>query len=94
MLSGTTDKPNFPLNLIADFAGGGLLCANGILLALIERGRSGRGQIVNVDMVRARRMDGLVLQRQSLGFRFALCFLLPAFGCHEQFRDVGRAARC
>jgi alpha-methylacyl-CoA racemase len=60
MLPGTTDKPNFPLNLIADFAGGGLLCANGILLALIERGRSGRGQIVNVDMVRARHMDGLV----------------------------------
>jgi alpha-methylacyl-CoA racemase len=47
------DKPTFPLNLIADFAGGGLLCANGILLAMIERGRSGRGQVVNVDMVRA-----------------------------------------
>ncbi|KAG1733644.1 CoA-transferase family III [Suillus paluster] len=51
MLPGTTDKPAFPLNLIADFAGGGLLCANGILLALLERGRSGRGQVVNVDMV-------------------------------------------
>jgi alpha-methylacyl-CoA racemase len=53
MLPGTMDKPTFPLNLIADFAGGGLLCANGILLAMIERGRSGRGQVVNVDMVRA-----------------------------------------
>lgn len=51
MLPGTTEKPTFPLNLIADFAGGGLLCANGILLAMIERGRSGRGQVVNVDMV-------------------------------------------
>lgn len=51
MLPGTMDKPTFPLNLIADFAGGGLLCANGILLAMIERGRSGRGQVVNVDMV-------------------------------------------
>lgn len=51
MLPGTIDKPTFPLNLIADFAGGGLLCANGILLAMIERGRSGRGQVVNVDMV-------------------------------------------
>jgi len=51
MLPGTMDKPTFPLNLIADFAGGGLLCANGILLAIIERGRSGRGQVVNVDMV-------------------------------------------
>ncbi|KAG1750182.1 CoA-transferase family III [Suillus lakei] len=51
MLPGTMDKPTFPLNLIADFAGGGLLCANGILLAMIERGKSGRGQVVNVDMV-------------------------------------------
>ncbi|KAF8837265.1 CoA-transferase family III [Paxillus ammoniavirescens] len=51
MLPGTNEKPSFPLNLLADFAGGGLLCATGILLALIERGKSGRGQVVNVDMV-------------------------------------------
>ncbi|KAG2133640.1 CoA-transferase family III [Suillus bovinus] len=44
MLPGTIDEPTFPLNLIADFAGGGLLCANGILLAITER-------VVNVDMV-------------------------------------------
>ncbi|KAF9236717.1 CoA-transferase family III domain-containing protein [Melanogaster broomeanus] len=51
MLPGTKEKPSFPLNLLADFAGGGLLCATGILLALIERGKSGRGQVVNIDMV-------------------------------------------
>ncbi|KAG9314913.1 CoA-transferase family III [Chiua virens] len=51
MLPGTSEKPNFPLNLLADFAGGGLLCTTGILLALIERGKSGRGQVVNADMV-------------------------------------------
>ncbi|KAG6831803.1 hypothetical protein H0H92_007480 [Tricholoma furcatifolium] len=45
------EKPNFPLNLLADFAGGGMTCALGILLALIERGKSGRGQVVNTDMV-------------------------------------------
>ncbi|KAJ7494659.1 CoA-transferase family III domain-containing protein [Mycena galericulata] len=45
------DKPSFPINLLADFAGGGLTCALGILLALIERGKSGRGQVVNADMV-------------------------------------------
>ncbi|KAF9468153.1 CoA-transferase family III [Collybia nuda] len=45
------DKPRFPLNLLADFAGGGLICVLGILLALIERGKSGRGQVVNADMV-------------------------------------------
>ncbi|KAF8986588.1 CoA-transferase family III [Cyathus striatus] len=44
-------KPTFPLNLLADFAGGGVMCALGILLALIERGMSGRGQVVNADMV-------------------------------------------
>ncbi|KAF8126995.1 CoA-transferase family III [Boletus edulis] len=51
MLPGTSEKPSFPLNLLGDFAGGGLLCATGILLALIERGKSGRGQVVNADMV-------------------------------------------
>ncbi|EPQ54016.1 CoA-transferase family III [Gloeophyllum trabeum ATCC 11539] len=44
-------RPNFPLNLLADFAGGGLLCALGILLALLERAASGRGQVVALDMV-------------------------------------------
>ncbi|KAJ7170603.1 CoA-transferase family III domain-containing protein [Mycena crocata] len=51
MLPGTADKPSFPLNILADFAGGGLTCALGILLALIERGKSGRGQVVDADMV-------------------------------------------
>ena len=44
-------KPEFPLNLLADFAGGGLMCAMGILMALIERTRSGLGQVVDADMV-------------------------------------------
>ncbi len=43
-------KPQFPLNLLADFAGGGLMCATGILLALLERNKSGRGQVVQADM--------------------------------------------
>ncbi|KAF4613521.1 hypothetical protein D9613_007774 [Agrocybe pediades] len=51
MLPGTSEKPVFPLNILADFAGGGLMCATGILLALIERARTGRGQVVNADMV-------------------------------------------
>ena len=44
-------KPEFPLNVLADFAGGGLMCVTGILLALMERHQSGRGQVVNSDMV-------------------------------------------
>ncbi|KAI0035416.1 CoA-transferase family III domain-containing protein [Vararia minispora EC-137] len=51
LLPGTPDKPTFPLNLLADFAGGGLTCAMGIVLALMERVRSGRGQVVEADMV-------------------------------------------
>ncbi|KAI0368736.1 CoA-transferase family III [Pilatotrama ljubarskyi] len=44
-------KPEFPLNILADFAGGGVMCAMGILFAIIERNKSGRGQVVNSDMV-------------------------------------------
>ena len=51
MFPGTREKPGFPLNLLGGFAGGGLLCATGILLAPIERGKSGRGQVVDADMV-------------------------------------------
>ena len=45
------EKPIFPQNLLADFAGGGMLCAMGILLALQERNRSGKGQVVDSSMV-------------------------------------------
>jgi alpha-methylacyl-CoA racemase len=40
-----------PINLIADFAGGGLLCAFGVVCALLERERSGKGQVVDAAMV-------------------------------------------
>ncbi|KAF7978801.1 hypothetical protein HWV62_44565 [Athelia sp. TMB] len=50
-MAGTPDVPAFPLNLLADFAGGGASLANGILLAIIERSKSGRGQTVEADMV-------------------------------------------
>ncbi|EJD06906.1 CoA-transferase family III [Fomitiporia mediterranea MF3/22] len=51
MLPGTPEKPAFPVNLLADFAGGGLTCALGILLALQSRNTTGKGQIVETDMV-------------------------------------------
>ncbi|MBN1102644.1 MAG: CoA transferase, partial [Deltaproteobacteria bacterium] len=40
-----------PCNILGDFAGGGMLCALGILLALVERHRSGKGQVVDAAMV-------------------------------------------
>src|SRR5205085_12180327 len=45
------DKPLPPINLLGDFAGGGMLCALGIVLALFERSRSGKGQVVDSAMV-------------------------------------------
>ncbi len=49
---GPTDgPPTMPLNLLADFGGGGLLAAFGIVTALYERERSGRGQYVDAAMV-------------------------------------------
>ncbi|XP_039698647.1 alpha-methylacyl-CoA racemase-like [Pteropus medius] len=45
------ENPYAPLNLLADFGGGGLMCALGILMALFERTRSGKGQIIDASMV-------------------------------------------
>jgi alpha-methylacyl-CoA racemase len=45
------EKPLPPVNLLGDFAGGGMLCALGICLALLERGHSGRGQVIDAAMV-------------------------------------------
>lgn len=43
--------PPVPLNLIADFGGGGMLLVVGVLAALAERERSGQGQVVDAAMV-------------------------------------------
>jgi alpha-methylacyl-CoA racemase len=40
-----------PINLLADFGGGGLMCAFGVLCALLERQRSGTGQVVDAAMI-------------------------------------------
>ncbi len=44
-------KPVPPLNVVADYGGGGLMAAFGILAALFERDRSGRGQVVDTTMI-------------------------------------------
>lgn len=43
--------PSIPLNLTADFGGGGAYLAIGILAALLEASRSGKGQVVDAAMV-------------------------------------------
>jgi alpha-methylacyl-CoA racemase len=44
-------KPVPPLNLVADYGGGALYLAFGLMAALFERQRSGRGQVVDAAMV-------------------------------------------
>uniref|UniRef100_A0A1B6IRN8 Alpha-methylacyl-CoA racemase n=1 Tax=Homalodisca liturata TaxID=320908 RepID=A0A1B6IRN8_9HEMI len=44
-------QPTPPGNFAADFGGGGLMCALGIVLALLERHTSGTGQVVDCGMV-------------------------------------------
>lgn len=44
-------KPSAPLNLLADYAGGAMNLAFGIACALVERNRSGQGQVIDASMV-------------------------------------------
>jgi alpha-methylacyl-CoA racemase len=43
--------PTAPINVLGDFAGGGMLLALGIVAALLERERSGEGQVLDAAMV-------------------------------------------
>ncbi|KKP04032.1 alpha-methylacyl-CoA racemase [Trichoderma harzianum] len=45
------EKPFPPWNILADFAGGGAMLAQGVLLAIISRHSSGKGQVVEANMV-------------------------------------------
>lgn len=45
------EPPVPPLNLVGDFGGGGLVLAFGMVCALLERVRSGQGQVVDAAMV-------------------------------------------
>lgn len=44
-------KPHAPGNILADFAGGGANLFQGILLAVVARATSGKGQVVEANMV-------------------------------------------
>jgi alpha-methylacyl-CoA racemase len=49
---GPADRaPVVPLNLVADFGGGGLYLVTGILAALVQRARTGNGQLIDAAMV-------------------------------------------
>lgn len=46
-LIGTPETPVVPLNLLGDYAGGAAYLAFGIMSAVYEAGRSGRGQVID-----------------------------------------------
>ena len=59
---GYADRPPMPpLNLVADFGGGSMLVLVGIAVALYERERSGKGQVVDAAMV-----DGVSVLAQMM----------------------------
>jgi alpha-methylacyl-CoA racemase len=61
MMGAPGEPPPVPLNLVADFGGGGMLLVVGVVAALYERERSGRGQVLDVAM-----LDGVNLLAASL----------------------------
>ena len=59
------EAPVPPLNMVGDFGGGGMFLALGVVAALLEAVKSGRGQVVDASMV-----DGTaVLMAMFWGFR-------------------------
>ncbi|MBT0771562.1 CoA transferase [Kineosporia sp. J2-2] len=55
------ERPVPPLNLVGDFGGGSMLLVTGVLAALLEREKAGRGQVVDAAMV-----DGSALLMQMM----------------------------
>lgn len=48
---GPAERPSVPVNLVADYGGGGMLLVSGVLAALIHARATGRGQVVDAAMV-------------------------------------------
>jgi alpha-methylacyl-CoA racemase len=67
--------PSPPLNLVADYGGGSMLLLVGVLAALVERERSGQGQVVDAAMV-----DGVSLLSQ-------LAWSMRAIGAWQDARE-------
>lgn len=74
---GPSDKPAIPLNLIGDYAGGSLFLVIGVLAALVERQRSGRGEVIDAAIV-----DGTANLTHILHTLAALKLWQPARGAN------------
>jgi alpha-methylacyl-CoA racemase len=51
MIGFAGQPPTFPINVLGDFAGGGVMLALGVACAAFERERSGVGQVIDAAMV-------------------------------------------
>ncbi len=84
-------KPVPPLNLVADFGGGGMMLLAGLLAALLEASRSGKGQVIDAAMT-----DGTIallsiffsIRASDPGFRdetgqLMLAGAAPYYGTYE-----------
>ncbi|HWD24347.1 MAG TPA: CaiB/BaiF CoA-transferase family protein [Acidimicrobiales bacterium] len=61
--------PTPPVNLVGDFGGGAMFLAVGVLAALVERGLSGRGQVVDAAIVDgAALLMAIIYGMQGRGF--------------------------
>src|SRR5207253_4403254 len=87
---GTEGRPLPPLNLVGDFGGGALYLVTGILAALLERVRSGKGDVVDAAMVDgASSLMSIFYVMQQIGFwqdRRGANFLdggAPFYGTYE-----------
>jgi alpha-methylacyl-CoA racemase len=63
------ERPLFPLNLVGDFGGGGMLLAFGVVCAVLEARASGKGQVVDAAMVDgAALLSTLIHALRAMGF--------------------------
>ncbi|KAH0627870.1 hypothetical protein JD844_008408 [Phrynosoma platyrhinos] len=62
------ENPYPPGNVLANFAGGGVMCAMGIIMALYERTKSGKGQVIDASMVEGLAyLSSFLWKSQNLG---------------------------
>jgi len=77
MCKSPNSRPIPPVNLLADFAGGTMMCVQGILMALLERSNSGKGQVIDAAMI-----DGSA---------YLSSFLWKMINSEQMYNDIERA---
>lgn len=77
MIGWPGQPPAIPMNLLADFAGGGLQAAFAIVVALLAREKTGRGQYIDVAM-----SDGVISLLSALASGYFGAGVVPKPGQH------------